>query len=113
MHQVLLDTAYVTLVQDTAHVVLYIVHPGRLVSEVLAYALLALMFVDVLQAVAVAGRRRQLCDLRQRACLSVVSRRSYMGRRLLLGVCRLLDCCAAYCMHKKRVHSDVMPTNVK
>ena len=64
MHQELLEftaqafTVQALLVPDTAHVVLYIVHPGRLVSEVLANALLALMFVDVLQAVAVAGRRR-------------------------------------------------------
>ena len=65
MHQVLLDTAYVTLVQDTARVVLYIVLVKLVtqVSEVLAHAFLALVFVDVLQAVAVAGRRRQLCDL--------------------------------------------------
>ena len=65
VHQVLLDAAFITLVQDTAHVVLYIVL-GKLVSqvsEVLAHAFLALVFVDVLQAVAVAGRRRQLCDL--------------------------------------------------
>ena len=65
VHQVLLDAAFITLVQDTAHVVLYIVL-GKLVSqvsEVLAHAFLALVFVDVLQAVAVAGRRRQLRDL--------------------------------------------------
>ena len=69
MHQELLEftaqafTVQALLVPDTAHVVLYIGNPGRLVSEVSANALLALMFVDVLQAVAVAGRRRQLCDL--------------------------------------------------
>ena len=65
VRQVLLDAAFITLVQDTARVVLYIVLVKLVtqVSEVLAHAFLALVFVDVLQAVAVAGRRRQLRDL--------------------------------------------------